>query len=334
MSCPAIVTSRPAATVRTERQDAPHGGVVQVDARTERPPEGAQASRLEKELGHRADDQADGQRVDVEDVRQQQDAGDDAGVVDRGRERRQCESVLRVQRAGEDAGEALKDHRDQRDAHQVGREGALLLTAEAAADQVDEWLRQQAQDDGQDRERQAGQAENRPQQTPELPLVADVLHEHRHERGRADAADQQVVQDGGQRPGQHEGVGGGGRAEGGGDDGVANQAEATAEYVAEADEGGGAQQTPRAAPRYPPRSGSMALLARFACGCTSRVEIPAPPEVACERHGAGARLISMPNGQVRYVALPLQASDDTPPVDVSTDFGPTGGILGIQKHNM
>ena len=77
----------------------------------------------------------------------------------------------------------------------------------------------------------------------------------------------------------------------------------------------------------------MALLARFACGCTLRVEIPAPPEVACAQHAARARLISMPNGQVRYVAL-LQASDDTPPVDVSTVHDPTGGILGIQRHNM
>ena len=46
----------------------------------------------------------------------------------------------------------------------------------------------------------------------------------------------------------------------------------------------------------------MALLARFACGCTQRVEIPAPPEVRCPRHACVARLITTPKGQVRYVA--------------------------------
>jgi hypothetical protein len=51
-------------------------------------------------------------------------------------------------------------------------------------------------------------------------------------------------------------------------------------------------------------SAAMALLARFACGCTLRVEIPAPPEVRCQQHGTTARLITMPNGQVRYVAEP------------------------------
>ena len=51
----------------------------------------------------------------------------------------------------------------------------------------------------------------------------------------------------------------------------------------------------------------MALLARFACGCLRRVEIPAPPVVACEQHGARARLISTPRGQVRYVAVPFEA---------------------------
>jgi len=57
----------------------------------------------------------------------------------------------------------------------------------------------------------------------------------------------------------------------------------------------------------------MALLARFACGCTRRVEIPAPAEVRCLEHGAVARLINTPRGQVRYVAVPPQSHDDTPP---------------------
>jgi hypothetical protein len=79
----------------------------------------------------------------------------------------------------------------------------------------------------------------------------------------------------------------------------------------------------------------MALLARFGCGCNVRVEIPAPPEVACAQHGARARLVNTPNGQVRYVAVPLfQAPDDTPPVDESTGRDPTGGNLGILRHNM
>lgn len=56
----------------------------------------------------------------------------------------------------------------------------------------------------------------------------------------------------------------------------------------------------------------MALLARFACGCTRRVEIPAPPEVRCAVHQMAARLISTPRGQVRYVALPPRSDDDTP----------------------
>ncbi len=46
----------------------------------------------------------------------------------------------------------------------------------------------------------------------------------------------------------------------------------------------------------------MALLARFSCGCSQRVEIPAPPIVTCVRHGRTARLITTSGGQVRYVA--------------------------------
>jgi hypothetical protein len=46
----------------------------------------------------------------------------------------------------------------------------------------------------------------------------------------------------------------------------------------------------------------MALLARFACGCTLRVEIPAPERVLCAEHGAVAILIQTPRGQVRYVS--------------------------------
>ncbi len=55
----------------------------------------------------------------------------------------------------------------------------------------------------------------------------------------------------------------------------------------------------------------MALLARFACGCTLRVEIPAPATVRCADHGAVAILIQTPRGQVRYQTQPL-AQDPTP----------------------
>jgi hypothetical protein len=55
----------------------------------------------------------------------------------------------------------------------------------------------------------------------------------------------------------------------------------------------------------------MALLARFACGCKLRVEIPAPPTVVCAEHGAVARLITTPRGQVRYLAQPRPPQDDT-----------------------
>ncbi len=62
----------------------------------------------------------------------------------------------------------------------------------------------------------------------------------------------------------------------------------------------------------------MALLARFACGCSRRVEIPAPRVVSCDEHGAEARLISTPRGQVRYVAVPL-----APPVASSDSAEPS-----------
>jgi len=58
----------------------------------------------------------------------------------------------------------------------------------------------------------------------------------------------------------------------------------------------------------------MALLARFACGCKQRVEIPAPPVVRCAEHGRLAELITTPGGQVRYVAVAQQPpQDDTRP---------------------
>lgn len=52
----------------------------------------------------------------------------------------------------------------------------------------------------------------------------------------------------------------------------------------------------------------MALLARFACGCKRRVEIPAPPVVGCREHDAVARLITLPSGQVRYLTVPLEGA--------------------------
>jgi hypothetical protein len=55
----------------------------------------------------------------------------------------------------------------------------------------------------------------------------------------------------------------------------------------------------------------VALLARFACGCKLRVEIPAPSQVRCAEHGAVAVLIQTPRGQVRYVLRPL-TQDTTP----------------------
>ena len=54
----------------------------------------------------------------------------------------------------------------------------------------------------------------------------------------------------------------------------------------------------------------MALLARFACGCTLRVEIPAPARVRCLEHGAEAALIQTPRGQVRYVAVGDRTASD------------------------
>jgi hypothetical protein len=52
----------------------------------------------------------------------------------------------------------------------------------------------------------------------------------------------------------------------------------------------------------------VALLARFACGCKLRVEIPAPRRVQCAEHGTVAVLIETATGQVRYTAEP-QARD-------------------------
>src|SRR5690348_836992 len=42
-----------------------------------------------------------------------------------------------------------------------------------------------------------------------------------------------------------------------------------------------------------------------------RVEIPAPALVRCETHGAVAELITMPNGQVRYVPRAQDAAPGT-----------------------
>jgi hypothetical protein len=58
----------------------------------------------------------------------------------------------------------------------------------------------------------------------------------------------------------------------------------------------------------------VALLARFACGCKLRVEIPAPEEVRCAEHQARAVLIQMPNGQVRYAPAPTENNQDETPV--------------------
>jgi hypothetical protein len=43
-----------------------------------------------------------------------------------------------------------------------------------------------------------------------------------------------------------------------------------------------------------------------------RVEIPAPAVVRCTEHGAEAQLITMHNGQVRYVPLAEARQDAAP----------------------
>lgn len=58
----------------------------------------------------------------------------------------------------------------------------------------------------------------------------------------------------------------------------------------------------------------MALLARFVCGCVKRVDIPAPPTVTCDAHGAKANLMTLPNGSVRY-----QAAQPRPVTDEAAD---------------
>ena len=112
-----------------------------------------------------------------------------------------------------------------------------------------------------------------------LALVARVLDEDGHEGGGADRADQQVVQDRRDGAGDDEGVGAAGGAERRGDDDVAHQAQAAAQDVAERDDRRRAGDAPvGAGVCYPGRQ--MALLARFACGCKLRVEIPAPTKCA------------------------------------------------------
>ena len=66
----------------------------------------------------------------------------------------------------------------------------------------------------------------------------------------------------------------------------------------------------------------MALLARFACGCNRRVEIPAPAVVECDEHGARARLITTPRGQVRYVAEPWRDAGTRGRGDAGTPGAP------------
>jgi hypothetical protein len=58
----------------------------------------------------------------------------------------------------------------------------------------------------------------------------------------------------------------------------------------------------------------VALLARFACGCKLRVEIPAPARVQCGEHGTWVELIETPNGQVRYTPAPSEGGQDEAPV--------------------
>ena len=231
----------------------------------------------------------------------------------------QSEAVLRVEGAGQDAGHALEHHRHQCDAHQRGRELALLVARKASADHVHQRLGERSEDDGDDDEGQRRQAEDGADQAPELALVAQVLDEDRHEGRRGDAADEHVVGDIRQRAGEDEGVGARGWSEV-----AAMTASRTRPRPRE-------RTLPRAITEAAPsrrRPGaallrcaleslrwtwSMALLARFACGCTRRVEIPAPVEVRCAEHRTIARLIATPRGQVRYVTLPAQSLDDTPP---------------------
>jgi hypothetical protein len=146
-------------------------------------------------LGQCAKYQADSHRRRSERTRQQQHAGDDPEVVDGRCERREGESILGVQRRGEHTGEALEDDRKQRDAHQIDRQGALLVTRQTIADDRHERLGEHGQYRGQADECQSGQAENDADQSPQLAFVAGVLDEDRHKGRGVHRTDQQVVQD-------------------------------------------------------------------------------------------------------------------------------------------
>src|SRR5438128_750791 len=115
INCTAAVTSRPAATVPASVRMRRTPG----SARSIRGPEGSQATGLEEELGQRTDDQANRHRLRPKRSRQYQDADDNADVVDGRGERWEPEAVLGVERGSQHARQALEDHRNERDAHQI-----------------------------------------------------------------------------------------------------------------------------------------------------------------------------------------------------------------------
>ncbi len=130
------------------------------------------------------------------------------------------------------ARQALEDHRNERDAHQIDGQQSLVVAAKTGADDRHQRLCEQRQHRGEADEGQPGQAEHDADQSPELALVTSVLHEYWHKGGRAHCADQEVVQNRRHGAGEHERVGTGSGAKGEGDDHIAQQAEAATQNVA------------------------------------------------------------------------------------------------------
>ncbi len=226
-----------------EDQDASERGVLEVDARAKGTPEVGQAGGLEGELAERADHQADRERGHPQPAGEQHDGHDHARVVGGVGEGRQGEAVPSVEDAGEDAGQALEDHGDQRDAEQRGGELLLAGLGEAATDQADQRLGEDGEHRRDQREGERGDGQDDADQSQQVLLVLLAhLDEDGHEGRGDDGADQQVVQDQRQGAGEDVGIGARGRAERGGDDLLAHQAEPAAQDVAESDDGGGAGQ--------------------------------------------------------------------------------------------
>jgi len=197
---------------------------------------------LQHHLENGPGQQADGQAGDTErPPTQEQRCSDDGGIEDGRSESGQAEALERVEQPGQNAGDVEEEDGGRGDAQELCglfQQGRV----KAAAEQPGGLGGADLHDEDKGRQDQGDEGQEQPHQPSQFaaPFVGGIFAEHGHERRTDHAADEQVVEHGGDNGGHLEGAECAGGAEQVGLHRLADQAEEAAGDIAQGDDGGSA----------------------------------------------------------------------------------------------